>query len=659
MSNWSELAKWMGVMEAYARSLQTYMADIRARLPGSTGPAGRRRAAWEKAIRSAETGMAAAAELVAPLQAGEDGEGGGPRARRLFLFVGLLDEAGAELARAGAAALDPDVFQEAASAMSQTFSEGLARLARAAGEQGDLAAAARDAGIVAAAGLAPWLAGPSGGPEGLAEVAAEYRGAAAERNSAAAAIYAEVLRIYREQGVDIAAEVEAAKAGALGLGPPQRAGRREGHPLQTMGITFGLTPSAPPAPGAPPPGARIIDATLPQATAAVSYALAPLVDPRAAAAGGRIPTRIAGLSYPAVARFRTIVRRPISDSSLQSSAQGPARKGAEGAEGPLYRTDDRGATFARLERWAGGAPLPADTALEPQPRIDRLGALFEEAFGHRPGAVLAAPDQARQDLAARQAADARERPLLLPAETLRRALERRFLVASEPEGLKKNTRRGGGGGAAGFLAAIGGDGAAPPVYVEEAVAELYAQAAPLREARQAGGRGLFAPGGASAIARAARLEALLTYAVQRKTTTEGVAVRLRRASVRYAATRYRPALDAPFEPQAAPEGAPKGAGLARAAARRLLIQKIFRAVAVDAVPDPRGARGDSRAVEKGTPVEPPLTLKEYLMEHGAETSSAGLRAEGFAAAGGSWARPGRPVKGKAREATSKVRPDNG
>jgi len=609
-----ELARWLEALRAHARSLETYASEITSRLGVSpAGPAGgysgwaRHRQTFRSEAAAAEAALDAASRAAPP---GDDSRSYA-RAAQLFGLVGDLEAARAALGRASEAALEPNVAQEAARAPSRTRSDELDRLGRGVRKAAESAASARRAGIAASARYAaePGALVPSAGDLGgaLAEVGAAFHAAVTESGGAPAApaaeIYAGVLRLCRERGAEVGAAGEAAKMAVLGAPAPRRPDRHTLHPLQAMGLTFALTPRR--AANAPPLAKRaaVIDATLPQAVTAVAYDLAPLVDPRAAGEGGRVPTRGAGLDYRTVARFRTIVRRPRGRPEEAAPAPPGCPEDAAplpGALPELYRTTDAGATFARLDP-GPGAPPPraAEVCAGPAPSVERLGELLSEALAARPGARLESATVRR--LTAGRPGETR-RPLI-PVEALRRALETHFERAALPEG-----GSGPGRTLASFREAIAGTAGEVPPYVEAAVSALYERAAALREGDRVRGRPLFAPGDMGAFVRAARREALLTFAAQSQQTALGVARRMRKALTRFVAQRGKHYLESLL-------------GDAGGDAGRLRLLGAFREIAADATPDSRGAAargpgGAPRPLEKEHPIEPPLTPKEDLLERG-------------------------------------------
>lgn len=594
----SPLESWTQALAAYARALADYVEVV-----GEPSRAASRAAIRGAAAVPAELAAARAAAAALP-------PAGAELAAGAFALFGRLGAARAALDAGAAAALDPALLGAAAHQMSRTYVEGAGRRAAALrAARPRAAAAAAAAGEALAAGWAPPAAGAD-----PAALAAAY--AAGAKTAAGAGLFAGALAAWRRGGVDVAAFAERAKDEALGAPPDTPAAaaaalaaRAGMHPLQAMELTFGLVPAAGAAAADPAGAAVVVDATLPQATSAVRYDIAPLVDARAAAAFGPLASIFTGLNFNLARRLRT-----ITEEAVPAGGPPPAVAARAGGRG-VVRTIDRGASFQALE-----GPLPAAAyaavAAGPAPRVARLGALLEEAvFGAPapPGAprALADPGRLRADF------DGRPPGAFLSLDELGELLAAGFARgydAGPPESAEEFRADVVGGrrpGAPGAGAGAGAPGAGPSFrsYIAAAVAAVSGRGAEerlLRREAAPGGGGAALFGSAAAAAAGGRQEVLLTTAIQLRVSVAAAHGLLARAfELTDAAARAREIFADP------PGGVARGG-----AARRLEALSLHRAVVAEALFAGRRA-GAPGVVEKAGTIEPEPSLKLFVLERGA------------------------------------------
>ena len=335
-----DFCAWREALAAYAGALRGY-ADLLDEGGRDYDPA---RVEDRKALKAADAALGAAGR---PPDYGQEG---GEAARRVFGLCAALEEARGALNRGAAAALAPSAAGGIGH-MSGTFLEGVERSAR---RLRAARAAAADAAQLAGTALAAGEWGRALARDPPETVSAAYRAAAP--TGPGAALYAAVLGRWKAEGLPALRRMaDDAEAAALGIPPDTPsatldavAARAQMHPLQAMGLTFGLHPGGALPPGAGTGGALLIDATLPQATTAVRYDLAPLVDARAAAAFGPLASSYSGLSLALVRRLQTIRVEPIPVPPPTA----PARRSS-----PLLVAPHRGAGWgASCGRSTRGGP---------------------------------------------------------------------------------------------------------------------------------------------------------------------------------------------------------------------------------------------------------------------------------------------------------------
>lgn len=581
------LETWTGALERYAQTLSEYV-EIVDDVAQKTSPGVR--AAYTAARERAAAGLGAAREKIAALGS-EDSEGFA-LAEAAFGLLGALEEVREALDAGAAAAFVPALQEEATRRMSRTYVEGTAEKAKALRAEGPAAAAAaRGSGAKLALAWAPRIA--RGDP---AEVAEAYR--AAPKTPEGAFLYADVLARWRAAGTRaplIAELVEAAKDESLGLPPDTRgaaetaaAGRAGLHPLQAMGFTFGLQPAA--AEADPHGAALVVDVTLPQATMAVRYDLAPLIDAQAAAKFGPLATIFSGLSYRLVQRLKTIEESPLPAGPRETPTI-TARE-LPGREAVLARTADGGASFHRLDPPPGARPRDfLSVQAGPRPRVARLGELLARAVEGTAGGVATTiedPEALLQDYGAH--ADELE-PTISLAE-LRQTLVHGFAAKYDldPPATAEEFR----------VLALGDTADQDPfrTYIARAVSAVTKRAVEqkmLRHEAAGGSAPLFGP--PSAAVRGKRRETLLTSLVQLGGAVEAARARLARA----------------YDHLNAGEQAAAFLEDSAEAALRLSALDLYRRVAEAAFEAPARKKGP---VEKLVTVEPRPTLKLYVLEHG-------------------------------------------
>lgn len=552
---WDILAPWRRALGGLEEALRAYAARL-----GDGG--------GEQASQAADSTARRARELLAGALGGET--------LGVFEACGRLAAAQAALENGAAAASAPEALAQT-EAMSRSWHEAARGLASELGDARVAAtAAAAEAGARLAEGSAVLAAAPTA-------VAAAYF--AAPVSAPGAALFAALLVSWGAAGVPAAPQLgDDALAWALGLAPDtpeaakEAASARSGmHPLEALGLTYGFRPGGA-LPEGPGPGMAVLDATLPQARAAVRYSLPPLLDPAAAAAYGPLAAATAGLSEPLVRRLRTISAEPLAAAARPAALYRPGRGG-------LARTIDGGATFHEM---VPRGPLPP-AALEvlgagPRPRVARLGELLAEALEEAPAARL--PDAA--GALARHSANP-DPPLFTRGELEAAVLAR--LPAALAGKLPDRE--------AGVRRALLGEGGGPaPAYLVQAVAAVARAAAEKETAtRDASGDTLKAAlfGSRSAArqggAREAQLSALLAQ--------EGALAALRRA------------LYAAYEEEGAGRRAARALEEPGEAAGRLALQELARVVVRRALAPPgRGGR-----VDKQASLEPARGFKAYCLAH--------------------------------------------
>ncbi|GFR87947.1 hypothetical protein ElyMa_002505300 [Elysia marginata] len=363
-SSLAHLETWLTSLTRYAQALSGYVADIDDFAQKSFPTA---RAAYQWALNDAAS-LSTPNAVVAP----SAGDSVAFAAEKAFAIFARLEKTFEALDSGAAAAAKPSLLEEATQQMSQNYAEKLRKKVQAVHEaRASAALAARAGGEALSAAWAPELA--KGEPCDLARAYAT-----GAKSTAGAVLFASVLVEWERSGKNIQAFAEGAKDEALGIPPDSSAAVERNtathalmHPLQAMGVTFGLVPIAEKKPSKG--GAITIDATLPQAKTAVRYNVDPLVDLRAAAKFGPLANVFTGLNYRLVERLKTITEEAIPPGER------PAPKLAIDDEPiAVLRTIDGGGTFQAMR-----GPLPAKAyatvGAGPRPRVAQIGELLEAA----------------------------------------------------------------------------------------------------------------------------------------------------------------------------------------------------------------------------------------------------------------------------------------
>lgn len=361
------LQERLEALKLYAQALKVYTAeidDIIQRLQ----PGGRN--VYRRAITNVEDFLKQRPTTPPP---------GTQFAEAVFKILGELDELRRDLDAGAVVALNPRFLKDTTLQASKTYSEELKLKAAQLRKARDRAADET---------FSAWV-GPvtsSAPPRAVAELF--HR---SSRSPSAASLYAAVLETWLAQGVEVSALVEDAKNSALGLELDTLAAAHKAvearaglHPIQAMGITFGLTP----APAEPGGSLVMIDVSLPQARTSIQYNLAPLIDARTASQFGQLATVNSGLSFRLMTRLQTIVETEIKLSSVSAitvSSNEPPR---------ILRTTNHGTTFETLVPRKLAPDAYTLIGAGPRPRVERLGGLLEEAVFAADGIrVFAEPDK--------------------------------------------------------------------------------------------------------------------------------------------------------------------------------------------------------------------------------------------------------------------------
>jgi len=590
----------MEALEQYAQALSAYTAviDDAARKLRPAGRAAYRSALADAAPAALPTGLAGAEDAAF--------------AESAFSLLARLDRVRTALDAGAAAALDPALQEEAVGRMSRTFVEETgSKAARLREARAQAAKASHAAAAAVAGGWALRLAG--GSPE---EVSAAYFEKA--ETVSGAALYSAALKAWILRGVDVAAYVERAKNSALGVPPDspaaiQRAleARAGLHPVQAMGVAFGLTPENGEARRR---AAVSIDMTLPQARAAVRYDLAPLVDAQAAARFGPLASANSGLSYRLAERLQTIREEPLAGRRPEAAPPAILAAQADSA-GAVVRTIDRAATLQELRPPAGFSAEDFQfVGAGPRPRVERLGELLEAAVYGEEAArcagaeggvrTFADPEKLVQDYDAKVDG----LPSNFTLDELGQVLAARF--AEDYEAAPPTT-------ADGLLSAITGQRGSRDVYrtyIARAIAEVSKRGSDRQLMRQeaSGGSRAALFGSRVLAARGERQEVLISQMADLGASIGAVRQKLLQAFNRIGGTAKALALY-----QEAPAERGK-ASVAAAAARQAQVFGLYRAVVDEAFYSGRrpARKRAAKAVEKGQTVEPRLSLKLYVLEHG-------------------------------------------
>lgn len=630
----THLKTWIEALEHYARALGTYTAVVDD-FALKSRPAGR--AVYRQALADAEgLSVDSAAEEL-------------PSADYAFDTLSQLESVRAALDAGADAALDPLLLKEATRQMSQTYSKDIeTKASRLRAARDDAMAAARKE---SAAVVAAWAVHLSGMPP--EEVARAFRG---RQDSAAASLYAAILQTWLSQkSVDsgvVAALVEGAKDSALGLKPDDSAAIERGtkeraglHPLQALGVTFGLTPGGEiSAEAESAASAKIIDMTLPQADTAVRYDLSRLVDAQAAAKFGPIASMNSGLSYRLVERLRSITETEILTPAVSTPAVSTSPSTpVVSPPSQIIRTIDRGETYEELRPPSGvltpdvltpGVSTPTvltNTAAPystigagPRPRVERLGELLEEAvFGGGDGSdasgvntsgvntplglrTFADPDRLLEDYDAQVDTLAPDFTL----DELGQVLIARFteeIDAWPPSSVDEFTN-----------AVLGQRGSRDlyRTYIARAISEVAKRGAErqlLRSEASGAGAGALLFGARGPGARGARQEILLSQITSLRVSIRSAQKKLIGAYLRLDGNRLARGVFADVG-----VGAGQRQAVAAAAGLRTRVLELYKTIIDEAFyAGRRPARGHAaKAVEKGDTIEPRLSLKLYVLEHG-------------------------------------------
>jgi hypothetical protein len=598
-----QLETWMTALERYARALTEYVAIIDD-VAQKSRPAAR--AAYRRALDDASF-------LSTPDSVAVPAGGGVTLAEQAFALFARLEGTREALDAGASAAAEASLLEEATRRMSRTFVEGIDKKTRALREtRAAAAAAALSGGASLSRGWAPGVA--AGSP---ADVARAY--AAGPKSAAGAALFAGALVEWERAGKSVQAFAEGAKDEALGIPPDSpdavaadAAARAGMHPLQAMGVTFGLVAAGEEKARARSVGGAVtIDATLPQARTAVRYNMAPLVDVRTAAAFGPLANIYTGLNYRLVDRLRTITEEAIP------ARDRPAASIVVSAGEGVVRTIDGGATTQEMR-----GPLPdgayATVGAGPRPRVAQLGVLLEEAVysdgvpaaGGTPRTIKD-PERLLEDYDARADSVAPH----ISLDELGQTLLQRFsaLYAAAPPKTADE-----------FKAAVLGESLSRDPYrsyIAQAISEVSKRGAEARllRAEASGGGVALLFGGRGPAAKGGRQEALLTSLVQLRQSVSAATGQLVRTYDRLGVDARVRGIYAPGDGDfASDKKESKTAQVARESRQRMEALAIHRAVVEEAFYSSRKPRAGKAAqvVEKLGTVEPRPSLKLYVLERG-------------------------------------------
>ena len=585
---------WREALAAYAEALRGY-ADLLDEGGRDYDPA---RVEDREALKAADAALGAVGR---PPDYGQEG---GEAARRIFGLCAALEEARGALNRGAAAALAPSAAGGIGH-MSRTFLEGVERSAR---RLRAARAAAADAAQLAGTALAAGEWGRALARDPPEMVSAAYQAAAP--TGPGAALYAAVLGHWKAEGLPALRRMaDDAEAAALGIPPATPtatldavAARAQMHPLQAMGLTFGLHPGGVLPPGAGTGGALLIDATLPQATTAVRYDLAPLVDARAAAAFGPLASSYSGLSLALVRRLQTIRVEPIPvppPDRPRAAIFAPTGSPPPGCGvGRFVRTIDAGGSYQEMTRRGEGARACAALGAGPRPRVERLGELLATALDDAKGGRLGDPPAFLEGYAGMPPSPLYTRAEVEAALLARLPAEYDAAPLSGTEDFR--------------LMLTGGRGDLSSSYIARATAAV-ARASVEKETlrRETAGDAATAAlfGSRAAAARGGEREALLTALVQ---LGGSVAATRRAISAAYDEGGFEPRVEAALR------GGGEGGGEREEAVRRQEVLALARQIVKRALLPPKLSERKKR-VEKLATVEPAPTLKGYALARGDPT----------------------------------------
>ena len=562
-----EIARWAGAAKNLAQSLNTYAELVGAK------PAG---------------------EVQTPSPPASDSEGAELAKLALAVFGGVRDT-GAALDRLAEAALDPQKARAATFRSSRTAVEGVERAGKKLGAaRARLRAAARE---VLRALAEKWGAPIARGAP--AEVVPVLKAAPVVGSDLIVA----TLQAWRETGEDVRALVSEFADLSLGIGPQppteaRIAARRLLHPIQAMGITFGLAPKRG---GEIEPAAGVfIDATLPQAATAVTYNLDPLIEPAAAAKFGPIGTTVSGLGFKLVERFRTIREDPVSPSEpTQRDTPGLFTKGQitiRVAPVTVVRTIDGGLTHQPL-----AGPLPSGAygtvGAGPIARVTKMGELLGEAVESSPGPAFL-------QMADRDAFVQRFRDWSLSTSTPGSSdIDRGPVISALARGFARAYDQAKPPTIHAYREVVLGEGDTRDpnrTYIAKALAEVGARRSEMRAMKNDVLSGSVATfGGRTAASREVAKEFLISDVVQ---LWGGIAAVRSKLSAAYAT------LDAEIIAERVYE--------AKGAARRRDALALYARIVEKALRIPLRTVGSARVVEKVESVDPRPSLKAFLLDRG-------------------------------------------
>lgn len=591
----AQLKPWIEALEQFAQALKVYVAVV-------DDAAQKTRPSSRAVYRNALDHSSSLANMV-DIQ--KDGTGAA-LASTSFITLTKLEEVQDALNSGAAAALDPTLFDASLQTMSHTFVEGVEqKAARLRTARAHAAASARAATESLIANLAPLIADAVLAPEVLSEVYASSAGHTELHSTAASTLYAAVLDIWAQKGVDVGALVEIAKDKALGVRDTPAAvrasleDRANLHPIQAMAITFGMVPTL--ETSASDSALVVIDATLPQARTAVRYKLAPLIDLKAALAFGPIASTRAGLNFRLVDRLRTVVEEPLGGeggATITSRCDGAPE---------VVRSINRGLSYAKMALPRGLSPkLYVAVGAGPRPRVERQGLLLEEAVFCGEGTARTFPNPEKLVESYDAKVDSMEPSFTL--DELGQALQAYFAVALD-------TALKGTISAETFLSiALGQRDTRDPyrTYIAKTIAEVTKRGSEkiLLRNTLSGGRSAAQLFGSQALAtRGGRQELLLTQVSELRASILATQKALTNAYAR---------IDGPKQAQSIfvfDKGPPS---IQKTARTRRLALDLYQAIIDEAFYSKRrpSAGRAAKVVEKGGTIETRLSLKTFLLEHG-------------------------------------------
>ena len=611
------LKTWIRVLEQYTQALRTYttIIDDAAR---KSRPADR--VVYQSALMNT---------LPADPPAGLADIRGVDLAKNTFPLLSRLDRIRIALDAGTVAALNSALREEAVERMSRTFAEDTD--AKAA-HLHEARAQAINVGKVAAAALADEWASrlAEGSPE---EVSAIYFGC--ETTTSGTMLYSATLEVWICRKVNIATYIERAKDNILGIpldspATVQKAieARADLHPLQAMGITFGLIPENSKVDRR---AAISIDITLPQARTSVRYDLAPLIDAQVAAKYGPIASSNSGLSYRLVERLLTIheevlppaTRHPDRGETVRGSPTGiTIQDGGIGPDDVIIRTTNRGTTTQELRPPIGLLAEAFGTiGAGPRPRIEHLGELLEEAiYGKKDARCNNIKEDLYTSIDPEKLVEDYDAKVddLSPDFTLNE-LGQIFIArfTEEYEADPPTT-------ADDLLSAITGQRRNRNMYrtyIARAITEVLKRGSDrqlMRQEASGGSSGVVLFGSRTLASRGSRQEVLISQMADLSASI-GVAQR----KLLQAFYRINGTVKAQMIYRDAITTRPGKVFVAAAADRRTQVLKLYQNVIDEAFYSKiRPTRGNAaRVVEKGRTIEPRLSMKLYVLEHWGRTDA--------------------------------------